>query len=49
VSDIIKIGSSVFVVQSNDIANLKNMPVVNKRSAGNQREEDKAGNDDGEK
>jgi pSer/pThr/pTyr-binding forkhead associated (FHA) protein len=31
VSDIIKIGSTVFVVQSNDIANLKNMPVINKR------------------
>jgi hypothetical protein len=31
VNDIIKIGSTVFVVQSNDIANLKNMPVINKR------------------
>lgn len=34
VSDIIKIGSTVFVVQSNDIANLKNMPVINKRNVG---------------
>lgn len=31
VNDIIKIGSTVFVVQTNDIANLKNMPVINKR------------------
>ena len=31
VSDIIKIGSTVFVVQPNDIANLKNMPVINRR------------------
>lgn len=31
VNDILKIGSTVFVVQSNDIANLKNMPVINKR------------------
>ena len=28
-----KIGSTVFVVQSNDIANLKNMPVINKKTA----------------
>ncbi len=34
VNDIIKIGSTVFVVQSNDIGNLKNMPVINKRVAG---------------
>jgi hypothetical protein len=34
VNDIIKIGSTVFVVQNNDIANLKNMPVINKRVAG---------------
>lgn len=35
INDIIKIGSTVFVVQTNDIANLKNMPVINKRLAGN--------------
>jgi len=34
VNDIIKIGSTVFVVQTNDIGNLKNLPVVNKRVAG---------------
>lgn len=28
-----KIGSTVFVVQSNDIANLKNMPVINKKTS----------------
>ena len=34
VNDIIKIGSTVFVVQTNDIGNLKNMPVINKRVQG---------------
>ncbi len=34
VNDIIKIGSTVFVVQTNDIANLKNLPVINKRMGG---------------
>jgi predicted component of type VI protein secretion system len=33
VNDIIKIGSTVFVVQGNDISNLKNMPIINKRAA----------------
>ena len=28
-----KIGSTVFVVQSNDMANLKNMPLINKKTA----------------
>jgi len=36
INDIIKIGSTVFVVQNNDIANLKNLPVINKRLVGNQ-------------
>ena len=31
VGDILKIGSTVFVVESSDIHNLKNMPVINKR------------------
>ena len=31
VGDILKIGSTVFVVQTNDIGNLKNMPVINRR------------------
>ncbi len=31
INDILKIGSTVFVIQTNDIANLKNMPVINKR------------------
>jgi hypothetical protein len=34
VNDILKIGSTVFVVQTNDIANLKNMPVINRRLGG---------------
>lgn len=34
VSDIIKIGSTVFVVQTNDIANLKNLPIINKNQLG---------------
>jgi pSer/pThr/pTyr-binding forkhead associated (FHA) protein len=33
VNDILKIGSTVFVVQNNDIGNLKNLPMVNKRMA----------------
>mmetsp|Transcript_861 Transcript_861/g.907 ORF Transcript_861/g.907 Transcript_861/m.907 type:complete len:83 (+) Transcript_861:1059-1307(+) len=32
VSDIIKIGSTVFVVQSNDIGNLRNLPIINKKA-----------------
>jgi pSer/pThr/pTyr-binding forkhead associated (FHA) protein len=32
VNDIIKIGSTVFVVQTNNIDNLKHMPVINKRA-----------------
>jgi pSer/pThr/pTyr-binding forkhead associated (FHA) protein len=32
VNDIIKIGSTVFVVQTNDINNLKNMPLINIRA-----------------
>ena len=32
--DIIKIGSTVFVVQSNDVENLKNIPIINKNAAG---------------
>jgi hypothetical protein len=32
VGDILKIGSTVFVVESSDIHNLKNMPVINKRA-----------------
>lgn len=32
INDIIKIGSTVFVVQNNDIANLKNMPVINRKN-----------------
>lgn len=31
IGDILKIGSTVFVVESSDIHNLKNMPVINKR------------------
>lgn len=31
INDIIKIGSTVFVVQTNDMQNFKNMPVINKR------------------
>lgn len=30
INDIIKIGSTVFVVQSNDTSNLKNMPTINR-------------------
>jgi hypothetical protein len=30
-NDILKIGSNVFVVQSNDISSLRNMPIINKR------------------
>lgn len=30
-NDILKIGSTVFVVQTNDIAKLKDMPIINKR------------------
>ena len=36
VNDIIKIGSTVFVVQSNDIASLKNMPIINRKNVFNQ-------------
>jgi len=36
INDIIKIGSTVFVVQNNDIANLKNMPVINRKIQNNQ-------------
>ena len=32
VGDILKIGSTVFVVESSDIHNLKYMPIINKRS-----------------
>ena len=32
VGDILKIGSTVFVVESSDIHNLKYMPVINKRA-----------------
>ena len=34
VNDILKIGSTVFVVQTNDIGSLKNMPIINKRVMG---------------
>jgi predicted component of type VI protein secretion system len=34
INDIIKIGSTVFVVQSKDISNLKNMPIINNRNSG---------------
>jgi len=34
IGDILKIGSTVFVVESSDIHNLKNMPVINKRVQG---------------
>src|SRR6056300_1504492 len=36
INDIIKIGSTVFVVQNNDIANLKNMPIINRKNLQNQ-------------
>jgi hypothetical protein len=32
VNDIIKIGSTVFVVQNNDISTIKNMPVINRKN-----------------
>ena len=32
VGDILKIGSTVFVVESSDIHNLKYMPIINKRA-----------------
>ena len=35
INDIIKIGSTVFVVQNNDIAALKNMPVINRKNIQN--------------
>jgi len=31
VGDIIKIGSTVFMIQTNDIESLKNMPIINKK------------------
>ena len=36
INDIIKIGSTVFVVQTNDVSTLKNMPVINKKNIINQ-------------
>lgn len=36
INDIIKIGSTVFVVQSNDINQLKNLPFINRRNISNQ-------------
>ena len=36
VGDIIKIGSTVFVVKSPDITNLKTMPVINKQRGNGQ-------------
>jgi len=35
INDILKIGSTVFVVQTNDMQNFKNMPVINRRLAVN--------------
>lgn len=36
INDIVKIGSTVFVVLSNDINQLKNLPFINKRNISNQ-------------
>ena len=36
VGDILKIGSTVFVVESSDIHNLKYMPIINKRAQNGQ-------------
>ena len=36
INDIIKIGSTVFVVQSNDINQLKNLPFINRKNISNQ-------------
>ena len=35
VGDILKIGSTVFVVESSDIHSLKTMPIINKRAQNN--------------
>jgi len=36
VNDIIKIGSTVFVVQNNDLANLRKIPQMNRKNTGTQ-------------